>query len=338
MKQINRRQFLKTTGSLAIGAAFLGTAGTFVWKLFTSPGSIFHDGTNPVMKDADGKDVEFVSPYCRTAAFTTPGEINAFDVAGGRIYVAAENSVSVYSLGGELVNNFAVPSEVRDMTFFDEHLYVLFASRIEVYDLEGNSLRDWKACNEDADYCCLTVMESGVYVTDASNKHICQYHLDGSLARFIESPDGFVVPSYSFAITHVGDTIYCSNPGRHRIEAYTSDGRFVKSFGKSGTEAGAFSGCCNPARLASNNAGEILTSEKGIPRVSCYSTDGVFHSILLNQEMLGGGHAAYDVRVADDMLVAAGAQKIQVFQFNKDLASQTLCGSCTKDCPMKAMM
>ena len=334
MKNINRRQFLRTAGSLALGGVFLGGTGTFVWHLFKNPASFFHEEAKSDKVDAEGK-ADIISPYCKTAAFNAEDDVQAFEVIDGKIFAAAQNNIFVYAMNGELLDNFPIPSDVRDLALYGDRLYVLFASRIQVYDQDGEMLHEWQACNEDADYCCLTVMDSGVFVTDASNKHICQYHLDGSLVRFIESPDGFVVPSYSFAITHIDDTVYCSNPGRHQVEVYTAEGEFVRSFGEAGTAPGAFSGCCNPARLTASATGEILTSEKGRPRVSCYDTDGTFRSILLSQEMLGGGHDACNLRIWKDMIITASGRKMQVFQYNPEKAEQTLCGKCTKDCPLK---
>lgn len=173
------------------------------------------------------------------------------------------------------------------------------------------------------------------FVTDAADKNVCKYNLDGTLARFIQSPVGFIVPSYCFAVTYLGDRIYCSNPGRHRVEIYSTEGEFLSSFGKPGAEVGAFSGCCNPAIITPAGNGELLTSEKGIPRISCYSADGEFRSILLDSKALGGGHTAYDIRIMKDKLIVAGDNKVSVFQYNKRLSQQTLCGQCDKDCPLK---
>ena len=177
--------------------------------------------------------------------------------------------------------------------------------------------------------------ESPKFVTDASNKNICKYTLDGTLVRFIQSPKGFIVPSYCFGIAYIDGLIYCSNPGRHQVESYTTEGAFIASFGKAGVEAGAFSGCCNPAVLTSSTHGELLTSEKGIPRISCYGLDGQFRSILLDSKALGGGNAAYDVRVMNDKLIVAGGDKVSVFQYDKRQSQQTLCGQCNEDCPLK---
>ncbi len=336
MKNIDRRQFLKIGGSAALGALFLGVTGNYLWRMFTNPSELFYGSKKKGGKQRDTTNEGFASPYRLTFGFTAPEEINAFEICDDKIVLAAPNNIYIYSMAGQIENNFPIPSDVRDLAIYEGNIYLLFASRIEVYDMRGDMLKEWQACSDDSDYCSFTVFAGGVFATDATNKNICKYNLDGSLARFVKSPDGFIVPSYSFGITHIGDTVYCSNPGRHLVEAYTADGDFIKSFGKAGTEAGAFSGCCNPVQLASTNAGEILTSEKGIPRISCYGTDGTFRSVLLNDKMLGGGHAAYDVRVHEDKLIVAGNKNVKVFQYDSKQSAHTLCGSCDLDCPMKA--
>lgn len=341
MDKQSRRQFLKSAGSIAIGAAFAGVTGSFLWKMFSNPEGLFHgNGRADGMATAD-TDADFSSPYRRTFGFETEDAIVGFDVAPqhGRerehLLVALLKTVSIYSLSGQLEHSFAVSDDIRDIAYYDDKIYLLFPSHIEVYDFEGHPVQQWQACSEGADYCALTVFEGGVFVTDASNKHICKYNIDGSLARFINSPEGFIVPSYCFGITHHEGRVYCSNPGRHKIEVYEADGTFVNSFGKAGTDEGAFSGCCNPVHLTFMQSGELLTSEKGVPRISCYGTNGTYHSTLLNAKMLGGGHDAYEVKVYKDKLIVSGGKKVQVFQYNSRAAANTMCGSCEKDCPMK---
>jgi hypothetical protein len=236
-----------------------------------------------------------------------------------------------------LQGNFSVRSGLRDVAVYNDKLYLLFPSRIEVYDRQGEAIQEWEACSDDADYCQLTVLKDGVFVTDAAAKNICQYKLDGTLARFIKSPNGFVVPSYSFGITNINGHVFCSNPGRHIVEQYTVNGEYVASFGKSGMGAGEFSGCCNPVQIIATEKGELLTSEKGLPRISCYGSDGTFHSILLDDKALGGGHSAYDMCILGDKLIVAGGNKISVFQYDARHSAQTLCGSCTIECPMKVV-
>lgn len=330
-----RRKFLKTSGSLAIGGLIFAVVGRHLWKMFTHPEEIFYDSKRSkglqLLKETD----DFVSPYRRTFGFEVPDDITAFDVENGSLYVATPNTIYIYGMSGEMQTSFPMPSDLRDLVVFDTKLYCLFPNRVEVYDREGDLQQEWEACSGNSDYCSLAVCNEGVFVTDASNKNICKYNLDGTLNRFINSPEGFIVPSYGFGITTMDGMVFCSNPGRHKVEQYTTDGEFVASFGKPGAGAGAFSGCCNPVVLTPAHNGELLTSEKGIPRISCYSENGTFRSILLDKKALGGGSSAYDVRIMKDKLLVAGGTKISIFQYNKQQSQETACGQCDKDCPLK---
>lgn len=333
--KITRRKFLQVGGSLALGAVFIGVMGRSLWKMMTNPADIFFDAKDPQRQPGNSSNEPLVSPYRRTFGFEVPAEITALEVMNNHIVVGIPNFIYLYGFDGKIQEGFPVRGDVRDMCCYNNRLYVLFPSHVEVYEGEGHLVQEWEACSEDADYCSLTVFDGGVFVTDASAKNICQYHLDGTLARFIKSPNGFVVPSYSFGITNMDGKVFCSNPGRHQVEEYSADGEYIGAWGKTGTGAGEFSGCCNPVHITNTAAGELLTSEKGLPRISCYSPDGTFRSVLLDDKALGGGHAAYDIKVFDDKLIITGGKKVSVFQYDERHAAQTLCGACTLDCPMK---
>ena len=313
----------------------LSVVGRSVWNLFKHPDRLFYDSKRDKGITLLKEDEDFVSPYRRTFGFVVPDDITAMEVENGSIFIATTNNIYVYGLSGELQTNFSTPSDLRDIAVMDGQVYALFPTRVEVYDRQGEVVQQWDACSESSDYCGLAVCRDGVFVTDAGDKNITKYNLDGTLACFIRSPKGFIVPSYCFGITYMDGRIYCSNPGRHLVESYTVEGEFVAAFGKAGTDAGAFSGCCNPAIITPSSNGELLTSEKGIPRISCYSPDGEFRSILLDSKALGGGHAAYDVRVMKDKLIVAGGDKVSVFQYDRRQSQQTACGRCNKECPLK---
>lgn len=334
---MSRRRFLQVGGSIMLGAAFAGVMGRSLWKMLTNPADIFYNGKEAKRMKDELERVQFVSPYRRTFGFVVPDEITALELIGDQIVVGTANNIYRYGIDGELQGNFSVRSGLRDVAVYNDKFYLLFPSRIEVYDRQGEAIQEWEACSDNADYCQLTVLKEGIFVTDAAAKNICQYKLDGTLARFIKSPNGFVVPSYSFGITNINGHVFCSNPGRHIVEQYTVNGEYVASFGKSGMGAGEFSGCCNPVQIIATEKGELLTSEKGLPRISCYGSDGTFHSNLLDDKALGGGHSAYDMRILGDKLIVAGGNKVSVFQYDARRSAQTLCGSCTIDCPMKVV-
>lgn len=332
---ISRKKFLRICGSVVAGGSILGVTGNLVWKMFTRPDEIFFGVDERGNTNSRSAETSFISPYKFRSSFKIPEQIDAFEVCENRLIVAARNNIYIYESSGELVNNFPVKGSVRDVAVDKGCIYILYPTRIEVYDQGGEWLRDWEACSEESDYCSFTVLSGVVFVTDAANKNICKYTTDGDFVKFIRSPAGFIVPSYCFGITHMDGVVYCSNPGRHSVESYSSEGEYIGSFGKPGGSAGLFSGCCNPVYLTSTPTGEIITSEKGIPRVSCYGKNGEFHSVLLDAKALGGGHAAYEVRVWNDKLLVAGKNTLSTFQYDKKLAVRTACSDCVIECPLR---
>ncbi|MCD8260923.1 MAG: hypothetical protein LUD15_05035 [Bacteroides sp.] len=275
------------------------------------------------------------SPYKLVSSFGTGEKIEAFELAADKLYIVTPNAVSIYNTQSVLLHNFAIPGPVRDILVKEQDIYLLYPSRIEVYTMQGELLRQLDACSERSNYCSFTHTGNSVYVTDATMKNICQYTEQGAFVRFIQSPNGFVIPSYTFSIEAVGDVIYCSNSGRHLVEKYAPDGTYLGSFGEAGGAPGRFTGCCNPVYLSHTPAGNIITSEKGNPRVSCYGSDGRFHTLLLDSKALGGGAAAYHIRVQDDKVYAAGDQVLSVYHYDPVLTGQTACAAYEVNCPLR---
>lgn len=332
--KISRKKFLQMCGSFLAGGSIVGVSGFLLGKSFAIPETSLK-GTGRGNAAALRQD-SFTSPYKLVSSFSVPDHIEAFELAGDNIIVAASNNIFIYDRMGGLVNNFAVASNLRDIAADNENIYLLFPTRIEVYNPEGEWLRDWEACSDQSDYCSMALAPGSLFVTDAANKNICQYNTEGNFVRFIQSPDGFVIPSYSFGITYTDRVLYCSNPGRHRVEKYTAGGEYIGSFGKAGGATGMFCGCCNPVHLAYTGTGEIITSEKGNPRISCYSPDGEFRSLLLDNKTLGGGNTAYDIKVQSDKIFVTGKNIVTTYQYDKVLAAATGCSSCgVSSCPLR---
>lgn len=333
---ISRKNFLRICGSVVAGGSILGVTGTMIWKMFARPGDLFFDtDKSKAGTTARSAKEAAASPYRLVSAFKTPDRIEAFELCGDKLVVAVPNYIYIYDAAGTVLHSFSVAGTVRDIAVADDLIYLLHPTRLEIYTMTGELVRDWEACSEESDYCSLAVASDCVFATDAANKNICRYTTDGGFVAFIQSPVGFVVPSYAFGITVIEGVVYCSNPGRHLVESYSLNGDYIAAFGKTGTEAGAFSGCCNPVHLSATAAGQVITSEKGIPRVSCYSREGRFQGVLLDSKALGGGHTASEVRAWNDKLLVAGGDKLSLFRYDKTLASQTACADCAIDCPLR---
>jgi hypothetical protein len=328
---ISRKKFLQICGSVLAGGSILGVGGALLHKnVIPSENNLIpKEGATRLDKGTDS------SPYKLVSSFSVPGKVECFELYNDKLIVAASNSIFIYDQMGALLNNFAVGDNLRDIAVENDFIYLLFPTRIEVRNEHGDRLQEWEACSEQSDYCSFTTAPGFVFVTDAANKNICKYTNEGNFVKFIKSPNNFIIPSYTFGITHIDGTIYCSNSGRHQIESYTLDGDYISSFGKAGGATGMFCGCCNPVHLAHTSTGEIITSEKGNPRISCYSSDGKFRSLLLDSKILGGGNTAYDVKVHEDKLYVAGKNLISTFQYDRILAAKTACSDCGVDCPLR---
>jgi hypothetical protein len=329
MKEISRKKFLRTAGSVVAGGAIAGVSGFLLSKGYHAASPVVPAGNfQPSGEEAP------VSPYRLMTSFAVSGAIRGMEQYGGKIYVATDRLLHVFNTGGKRLHHFSIGDSVRDIAVGDEGVYVLYPSGIEVYTEEGGLLREWAACSDDSSYCAFAVAQGYVFVTDMAYKNICKYTVDGDFVKFIQSPDAFIIPSLTFGIECVGDVLYCSNSGRHRVERYTLDGEYLGSFGEPGGAPGRFAGCCNPVHLAYTSNGDIITSEKGNPRISCYGSDGQFHGVLLDSKSLGGGHAAYDVKVRKDRVFVAGKDRVSVFRYDGTRASTAACSGCGIDCPL----
>ena len=258
-------------------------------------------------------ETPFTSPYKAVSSFELPQEINRFELHNGMLFIVSGESVYIYDTAGSKLSSFPVKRDVRDISIEEGKIYILYPTFIEVYTFEGELSHEWEACSELSDYCSLALAGDFVFVTDAENKNICKYTKEGNFAKFIKSPRNFIIPTYSFDIESMNDTIYCVNSGRHLVETYSLDGEFIAAFGGPGGEAGFFAGCCNPAYISFTPNGELITSEKGNPRISIYGRNGVFKEMILNSRLLGGGNKAYETRTDGNLLFVAGKNKISIF-------------------------
>ena len=331
MDNISRKKFLRTFGSVLAGGVVTGVSGVVVSnKIRNDSLTVAQD--RDIASSANG----FVSPYKQIAAFSVDGSIEAFEQYDSKLYVATVNAVSVFDEYGKRLSQMTVEYGItRDMAVGDDGVWLLRPRSILLYSFEGTPVRQWDACSELSDYCSFTLADDFGFVPDRENKNIAKYTRDGNFVAFISSPNRFIIPSLTFGIEYANGLLYCSNSGRHQVEMYTLDGEYKGCFGSAGGRAGAFCGCCNPVHLTSTPTGEIITCEKGNPRVCCYGADGKFLGMLLDSNSLGGGYAAYEAKISGDRIFAAGRDMITVFACDRQLAAVGNCAGCGIDCALR---
>ena len=334
-KHISRKKFLRACGTVVAAGSVLGVSGVLIKDKGTSQKGITPDKLKDAASGKLSMEKAFISPYKLASSFSLPEQIDGIDLYEDKIFVASAGTVYVFDPYGKKLHHFGIKNAVRDIAVNDNGIFLLHPTSITVYSQNGEVIREWEACSRLSDYCSFALAQGSLYVTDVANKNICQYTTEGNFVRFIDSPNKFIIPSYTFGIEYVDGFLFCSNPGRHQVEKYTIDGEYSGCFGKPGKAAGYFTGCCNPVYLSYTVNGDIVTSEKGDPRVSCYGSDGKFKGILLDNKMLGGGNTAYDIKVKDDRIFVGGKKMISVFLYDKVLAMSSSCSSCATGCPMR---
>lgn len=267
--------------------------------------------------EAETETADFLSPCTLETTYAFPEDVRRLRLSGDRAYVATSDSVFAFDRDNMIcINRFYAGENMADIAVDNgkEEIYALYDTGIKVFTRNGQIIREWAACSDNSLYVSIALSDEYAFVTDAENKNICQYTKEGNFIRFINSPRGFVIPSYSFDIENFRDTVYCVNSGRHQVESYTVDGKFIASFGIPGSKPGTFSGCCNPARITFDANGQLLTSEKGNPRVCLFERSGRFVRMLLNSKMLGGGHEACEIQAENGRIYVAGKEKINVYK------------------------
>lgn len=158
---------------------------------------------------------------------------------------------------------------------------------------------DWPSLGKKARITSLARVGTQLWVADAGNKQIVRYQLlYGYRGKKLGTITGFLLPSPHLDVAVAPDgLVWVTHPGKQRVEAYKPDGSYVRAWGRSGTDAAGFAGCCNPTDLAMLPDGRFVTAEKAIPRVKVYRKDGHFQSIVAGHESFARGTDKLDLAV-----------------------------------------
>jgi len=294
---------------IILNLVVLALVAGFVWYMIASV-----NGGTVAYGTPEAAPPDSASACTVTASFALPEGAQRLRLADDTLYLATTDSIFLYTKDGRCLTRFRAGTGVVDVAVAGDGLYVLYPAAVKVFTPGGQPVREWEACSDHSGYCSIALTANHAFVTDAENQNICQYTLEGGFVRFINSPRGFVIPTYTFDIETYRDTVYCVNPGRHQIESYTAAGAFIASFGIPGSAPGSFPGCCNPARIAFTPDGRLLTSEKGNPRVCLFERSGRFVSLLLNSKALGGGHEACEIQTDGRRIYTAGKNRLTIYQ------------------------
>jgi len=300
-KSITRREFI-SSGIKAAGLVGLGSAIGFSVSRFPTnttnkkPNSFKNVSEYDLTYDVSNfYEVDASLIQYKQAGKIKPKSQTIRGIAVGpddRIYVAADKTVQVYGRDTARLSEIKLNGSPRCLTVTDDGtVYVGMKDRVEVYSPKGVHKANWDSLGQNAVFTSIAVSEKDVFVADAGNRVVLRYDASGKLVRRIGEKDedrnvpGFAVPSPYFDLAVAPDGLLrVASPGRHRVEAYTFDGDFEFSWGKTSMAIDGFCGCCNPVNFALLPDGRFVTCEKGLPRVKIYDADGVFVDVIAGPE------------------------------------------------------
>lgn len=247
--------------------------------------------------------------------------------SGGKIYVAGDDSVAILESSGKEVLRFPAGRVTCLAVGRGGNIYAGVGDHVEVFSATGKRQAAWPS-GPIGYFTSIAVADNDVFVADYASRTVIRYDMSGKERRRLDgkaSVDeaGFIVPSPYFDLALANDGLLrVANPGRHRIEAYTFDGRREFSWGEASQDVAAFTGCCNPAHFAMFRDGRIVTSEKGLARVKVFRPDGLrgqngeLDAIVAGGEAFGNTSAAMDVAVDTDnrvLVLDPNEKAIRVF-------------------------
>lgn len=286
----NRRSFLGTAGAGLLGltgwlAACTKRGGktgkTELDSRFTYDVSQFEQTDPALLLYREGAPIPsgFDDPKCLAV-----GPDNS-------IYIGGDRSVRRLDRSGQLLSTIALAAKPLALSATEARLCVALKNHLEILDANGKPLAVGEALGERTWLTGVAHAGETIFLADAGGREIIRCDANGKvLGRFGHPGDGnpgFVIPSPYFHVAIGSDgLLWVNNPGRHQIEAYTTDGKFELGWGTPSMAVEGFCGCCNPVYFSRRPDGKFVTSEKGLNRIKIYDAKGKFEGVVAGPETL----------------------------------------------------
>lgn len=300
-----QKSALKT---VALGAIVLAAATASLWLGSTGT----HKPVAPCCskaetlqdpKQVDPKLIKYSELQSIKTELTSPRGI-ALGPAG-KLFVAGDREIRVFSADGKEVSSIKLNIEPRCLTIADDgNIYIGAKDHVEVYDLNGAQKSAWPGYGEKAFITSLAAKGENVWVADAGQRAIYHCNTTGKMINTFGKRDasknvpGLIIPSPHLEVVAAENgMVWATNPGRHRMDLYDSNGSIKRYWGNVSFAVEGFCGCCNPTDFAILPDGGFVTSEKGIPRVKVYTAKGQFDCVVASPSAFAENTSGIDLAV-----------------------------------------
>ena len=157
-----------------------------------------------------------------------------------------------------------------------------------VFDRDGKMLRSWGEGEFGSPHGIAIGPDDSVYCVDTGNHAVRKYTPDGKLLLTI-GPDNDPAPAMSGQPynrpTHAavdprnGDLYVSDGYANARVHKYDPNGRYLMSWGESGTDEGQFNVVHN---IAVDNDGRVLVADRENRRIQIFDPDGNYQEQWVN--------------------------------------------------------
>jgi hypothetical protein len=206
----------------------------------------------------------------------------------GCLYAAGDSEVKVFDSAGVLLRRWPTalpPYSVAAAS--DGSVWVGHEGQVEIFDGTGSLLRTWKDRSHFGRVTSIGFFKESVLIGDVSMRCIHRFDSEGKFLNHIANDNplgGLRIPNgvVDFGIDPQG-VVHVANPGKHRVERYSLEGRLLGHMGKfTGPDPAGFSGCCNPTNVAIAGPDLLCVTEKAGPRAKIYDYAGKLIAMIEN--------------------------------------------------------
>ena len=242
----------------------------------------------------------------------------------GLLHVSGDSEIKVFDAAGKLKRRWPTARPALAVAVSREGLvYAGEEGQIEIFDPTTKIARVWRDPQMLGRVTAIGFAGDTALAGDAAGRAIRRLDHSGHCMNTIGADSnvrGLLIPNgvVSFAVDGEG-VIHAANPGKHRVERYSPEGKLLGHFGKfSFHEPAGFPGCCNPTNVAI--AERIYVSEKAGPRLKVYSRGGEFQGVIA-ADCFDPNCKNISVQAGPSGRVyAADTVKLQVFVFEPEVA------------------
>jgi hypothetical protein len=202
-----------------------------------------------------------------------------------RLYAAGDSEVKVFDAEGRVRRRWSTAKPPSAVAVAENgSVWAGQAGQMEIFDGAGKLLGTWRDAAA-GEVTAIGFYRDSVLAGDAKDRAILHYDRDRKLINTIgkDNPTrGFLIPNgtLDFHVDARG-IIHAANPGKHRVERYTLDGKLLGHIGRfDGLDPEGFQGCCNPTNLAVSPSGWVYVTEKAGPRAKVLDAEGKLVAVI----------------------------------------------------------